>query len=195
MKKVVLLLLLSFLILISIFFYIKYFPKDDVVKIQQNKISNQTIPENENNLIKNLNYEIVTENREYKITSELSEITYVNGEELILMDGVKAKLRDKLSKNNTSFLVISSEKGEQNNNTYYTKFTQNVKINYLENTILSDELILDLKENIILVKNNIKLDTPFGIFKADNIKINLITSKIDIFMNNDKKNILFLSKK
>ena len=195
MKKVVLLILLSFLILISYFFYIKYFTIIKTVKVQQNKISNQTITGNENNLIKNLNYELITEHSEYKINSELSEITYVDGEELILMDGVKAKLRDKLSKNNTSFIVISSEKGQQNNNAYSTKFTQNVKISYLENTILSDELILDLKENIILIKNNIKLDSPYGVFKADNIKINLITSKIDIFMNDDKKNIVFLSKK
>jgi hypothetical protein len=195
MKKVVLLILLSFLILISGFFYIKYFTKSETVKVQQNQISNQTITGNENNLIKNLNYELITEHSEFKINSELSEITYVDGEELILMDGVKAKLRDNLSKNNTSLIVISSEKGQQNNNAYYTKFTQNVKISYLENTILSDELILDLKENIILIKNNIKLDSPYGVFKADNIKINLITSKIDIFMNDDKKNIVFLSKK
>ena len=47
----------------------------------------------------------------------------------------------------------------------------------------------------ILVKNNVKYNGSLGNLEADNIKINLITKKIDVFMNNANENIVITSSK
>jgi len=54
---------------------------------------------------------------------------------------------------------------------------------------------LDFKENFISVKNNVKYNGSLGNLEADNIKINLITKKIDVFMNNANENVVITSNK
>ncbi len=193
MKRVVLLILFLILILISVLFYFKYFQKKEAAEIKEIDKSVKSLDQKKSNFIKNLNYEISTnEQTEYKITSKLSEITYEGGEELILMNDVNAILRNTSNEDNFSFF-ISSEKGKYNNYTYHTKFNTNVEIRYLDNIILADELILNLENNLIFINNNVKYSGPVGVLKADNIKIDLITLKIDIFMNDKSKNISFIS--
>ena len=113
---------------------------------------------------------------------------------MIFINYVEAILTNKKDYDDLSFF-ISSDEGKYNNYTYYTIFKKNVKIKYLDNTILADELILNLQNDIIFINNNVKFNGPVGILKADNIKIDLITSKIDIFMSDDNKNISFVSNK
>ena len=193
MKRVVLLILFLILILISVLFYFKYFQKKEAAEIKEIDKSVKSLDQKKSNFIKNLNYEISTnEQTEYKITSKLSEITYEGGEELILMNDVNAILRNTSNEDNFSFF-ISSEKGKYNNYTYHIKFNTNVEIRYLDNIILADELILNLENNLIFINNNVKYSGPVGVLKADNIKIDLITLKIDIFMNDKSKNISFIS--
>ena len=146
----------------------------------------------ENNLIKNLKYEIsIRENNDYQIMSELSELTYEDDAELILMKKVTAILTDEI--NNS--IIITSDKAIYNNTNYNTSFEDNVKIKYLNNIILADNMFLDFKENFISVKNNVKYNGSLGNLEADNIKINLITKKIDVFMNNNNENIVITSSK
>ena len=52
-----------------------------------------------------------------------------------------------------------------------------------------------LKELLILINDNVQYNGTVGTLKADNIKINLITMKIDIFMKDKNKNISFISNK
>ena len=82
-----------------------------------------------------------------------------------------------------------------NNANYNTSFEDNVKIKYLDNIILAENMFLDFKENFISVENNVKYNGSLGNLAADNIKINLITKKIDVFMNNVNENIVITSSK
>ncbi|MBD1166903.1 LPS export ABC transporter periplasmic protein LptC [Pelagibacterales bacterium SAG-MED09] len=193
MKKFIQLILIFVLVISIAIFYNKFFYEvDEVVEIVDEKIvsQNQKVNQTENNIIKNLNYEIrIEQNNEYKISSELSEITYRNGVELVLMNNVTAILRDE--QNRTMF--IKSDKATYNNNNYNTNFENNVQIRYLNNEIFAENMILNFVDNYISVLDKIKYNGPTGTLEADNIKINLITKKIDIFMNNSNRKILIKS--
>ena len=200
MNRIIQLILFSILIIIISVFYNKYFKKNHTAKTDTTlSITSSSIQkeddltnQKENNIIKNLKYEIsIRENNDYQIMSELSELTYEDGAELILMTKVTGILTDEISNS----IIITSDKAIYNNTNYNTSFKNNVKIQYLNNIILADNMFLDFKENFISVKNNVKYNGSLGNLEADNIKINLITKKIDVFMNNANENIVILSSK
>ena len=195
MKKVIQLILIFILVIsIALFYKIFFYEADEVVEIIDEKIiiQDQKTNQSENNLIKNLNYEIrIEQNNEYKISSELSEITYKNGVELVLMSNVTAILKDQ--KNRVMF--IKSDKATYNNNNYNTNFENNVQIRYLDNEIFAENMNLNFVDNYISVLDKVKYNGPTGTLEADNIKINLITKKINIFMNNSNRKILIKSLK
>ncbi len=195
MKKVIQLILIFILVIsIALFYKIFFYEADEVVEIIDEKIiiQDQKTNQSENNLIKNLNYEIrIEQNNEYKISSELSEITYKNGVELVLMSNVTAILKDQ--KNRVMF--IKSDKATYNNNNYNTNFENNVQIRYLNNEIFAENMNLNFVDNYISVLDKVKYNGPTGTLEADNIKINLITKKINIFMNNSNRKILIKSLK
>ena len=192
MKKIVIQIILFFLILlICFFFYKKYFTtKEDIAEdISKDQIENT---ENPNNLIKNLKYDVKFENRtQYTITSNLSEITYQDGEEIVLMQTVKAIFKDK----DGSILEIISDKAEFNNSTYNTDFSNNIKITYLDNSIQSEKLLLNFEENVVTISDNIIYEGIQGLMKTDNIKIDLISKSVEVFMNNKTDKIEISSKK
>ena len=200
MNRIIQLILFFILIIIIFVFYNKYFKEnhkaetDNTLPITSPAIQKEDDLTNqkENNIIKNLKYEIsIRENNDYQIMSELSELTYEDGAELILMTKVTAILTDEI--NNS--IIITSDKAKYNNTNYNTSFENNVRIQYLNNIILADNMFLDFKENFISVKNNVKYNGSLGNLEADNIKINLITKKIDVFMNNANENIVITSSK
>ena len=200
MNRIIQLILSSILIIIIFVFYNKYFKEDykaetdNALTITSSSNQNEDDPTNQekNNLIKNLKYEIsIRENNDYQIMSELSELTYEDGSEIILMTKVTAILTDE----NNNSVIITSDKARYNNTNYNTSFEDNVKINYLNNIILAENMFLDFKENFISVRNNVKYNGSLGNLEADNIKINLITKKIDVFMNNANENIVITSNK
>jgi len=187
MKRVIQLILLLILIFVIVLFYFKYFKIDKKVEIKEKINSDINTSQTENNLIKNLSYEIaIGKNDNYKITSDLSEITYKNGSELILMKKVKATLKNE--KNN--WLYIISDYAEYDNTSYNTNFKNNIEIRYLDKTIYAENMFLNFKDKFVLINDNVKLDTSLGMLKADNVRINLITKKINIFMNNEGQKII-----
>ena len=200
MNRIIQLILFSILVIIISVFYNKYFKKnhkaetDNTLSITSSQIQKEDNLTNqkENNVIKNLKYEIsIRENNDYQIMSELSELTYEDDAELILMKKVTAILTDEI--NNS--IIITSDKAIYNNTNYNTSFENNIRIQYLNNIILADNMFLNFKENFISVKNNVKYNGSLGNLEADNIKINLITKKINVFMNNANENIVILSSK
>ena len=146
----------------------------------------------ENNLIKNLKYEVkLNKNNQYAITSDLSEITYEDGEEVVKMQKVTAIL---LNQKNIP-LIITSELATYNNFNYNTKFNQNVRVEYLNNIILSDKLEFDYNNSLITIYENVEYDGIQGNIIADNIKIDLFTKKIEIYMSNINNNVEVTTKK
>ena len=192
MKKVIQLTLFIFLIVITIIFYKVYFykkkPQLSEINIQQEQIKTTS----ENNLIKNLKYEVkLDQKNQYIITSDLSEITYENNIEIVKMQNVTAIFIDETK----IPLTVTSGFAIYNSLTYNTKFYQNVKIEYLNNTILSEKMDLDFENNLVTIYENVKYSGLQGKVAADNIKIDLITKKIEIYMNNSNDNVEITTKK
>ena len=192
MKRVIQLVLLLILVLIIIIFYKVYFKESNKAEVNNSISISEPAEQTENNIIKNLEYKInIEDNNEYHISAELSEITNDDGVELVLMKKVTARLTDK----NNVTLFITSDEASYNNTNYYTKFENNVKIKYLDNIIYAQNMIINFENNSISIFKNVMYNGPRGDLKADNIRIDLITKKIDIFMNNSNRKILIKSVK
>ena len=192
MKKVIKLILFLLLIIISTIFYKIYLSENTKSKIEVDTPEEEQAANPENNLIKNLKYEVkLNKNNQYVITSDLSEITYEDGEEVVKMQKVTAIL---LNQKNIP-LIITSELATYNNFNYNTKFNQNVRVEYLNNIILSDKLEFDYNNNLITIYENVEYDGIQGNIIADNIKIDLLTKKIEIYMSNTNDNVEVTAKK
>ena len=191
MKRIIQLILFSIIILASLIFYQTYLKEIEKTSNIIDKTQNKIIEENQNNLIQNLKYEVrLDQNNQYIITSDLSEITYENDIEIVKMQKVTAIFID--GKNIP--LTITSAKAIYNNSNYNTNFSDNIQIEYLNNVILSDNMDLDFNNNVINIFGNVQYDGIQGSVKTDNIKINLITKKIDIYMNKYNKNVEVITK-
>ncbi len=191
MKKAIQLILFSFLVIISIIFYKIYFKENEKLKVDINVQEEELNTNSENNLIQNLKYEVkLDEDNQYIITSDLSEITYENSVEIVKMQKVVAIFIDKTN----IPLIVVSDQAIYNNLNYNTKFNQNVRIEYLDNVILSDYMDLNFKDNLITINENVKYSGIQGTIIADNIKIDLITKKIEIYMDDTNDNVEIATK-
>jgi hypothetical protein len=188
MKRFIQLILIVILIIVSFFFYKKYF-LDNKKNDLENKIFNtgdETFENSKNNVIKNLKYEVtLDQNKQYIITADLSELSYLDDAELINMQTVQAIFIDQ----SKIPLIIKSDTAIYNSLNYNTNFRNNVEVTYINNIIVADKMDLNFEDNIITIFENVKYDGLELDMKTDNIKINLITKKIDIYMNDDKKNV------
>lgn len=191
MKKILQLSLFSILILISYFFYIYFLKTNEESNIIKREKNTTTISTSQNNLIKNLKYQVKFDNNtQYIITADLSEIVYENNTEIVKMQKVTAQFIDQ----NNLPLIIKSDYANYNNSNYNTKFNNNVSINYDDNSINSKNLDLNFSENIAKIYNNVVYEGLNSLAKTDNIKIDLITKKVNIFMNDEKKKVELISK-
>ena len=125
MKKIIQLILFSFLIIIIFVFYFFYMSPNNKFENKNVKNEEKTNFENKNNLIKNLRYEVNFDNNtQYIITSDLSELQYQGEYEIVFMQKVVAKIIDE---KNTE-LTITSDNAIYNNSTYDTNFSENILI-------------------------------------------------------------------
>ena len=178
--------LFYFTILITIFFLYKIYSEKKISTKESNTKDNKLNLSSENNIIKNLKYEVNFENgTTYNIIAELSELTYENGEEVVKMQKVIAVFIN----NDGIPLIIKSDNAIFNNTNYNTIFSNNVSIDYIKNLIKSEKLFLDFKNNVVTINDNIVYEGINGVGKADNIKIDLITKNVQIFMNEKNKKI------
>ena len=191
MKKFIQFFLFLLIIVISIFINQTYLKKDEIKKNVLEIEQNDSLIDDKNNLIKNLKYEIKFDNNtQYIITAELSEITYNEGVEIVKMQKVKAKFIDEKKK----ILSILSNEAIYNNSTYNTSFKDNINISYMQNSINSKNLDLDFQNNIVSIYNNVIYKGSESEIKADNVKIDLISKKTTISMDNSGKKVEVVAK-
>lgn len=191
MKRVIQLVLLSFLIFIAVIFYKVYLSTPE--QIQQSIIKNQDqfSEQTENNLIRNLRYDVkFDDNNQYIITADLSEVGYQNDIEIVNMQKVIAIFVDETNVP----LTITSNKAIYNNTNYNTNFSDNVRIDYENNVILSDNMNIDFNDNTITISENVNYEGLQGIINADYVKIDLITKEIQIYMNSKEKKVKVITK-
>ena len=191
MNKIIKLILFSLIIFFLVIFYKVYFNEKNLVNENFEMTPNVTIEENKNNLIKDLKYSInLSQNNKYIINSDLSEITYKNDRsEVVNMQGVTAIIIDQ----NQIPIQISSDLAKYNNSNYETLFEKNVKIKYLNHEIFSDTMQFDFENKMIKIYKNVEYNGTLGHMFTDNIEINLIRNKIDIYMDGDKKKVELIS--
>ncbi len=84
-------------------------------------------------------------------------------------------------------LTIVSNYGIYNNITDDMEFTENVKMNYLENVLFSEKANFFNIKNELLIEGNVKTKSPEGELQADKLHFNLDNKKLKISMYNDEK--------
>ena len=170
---------------------VNYFVEKEQPKVEIDIQEEQQVPNTENNLIKNLKYEVkLDQDNQYIITSDLSEITYENNFEVVKMQNVTAIFIDQ----SNIPIIVTSDHAIYNNSNYNTKFYDNGRIEYLNNFILSDNMDLDFNNNLITINENVEYNGIQGTIIADNVKIDLITKKIEIYMDDINDNVEITTK-
>ena len=187
MKKIIQLLIFV-IVFISIFIFYKLYFYDEVsIKSKKtSQIEEASSDKINNNTIENLKYNInLNEENSYSISSVSSEIKYVNNNEIVYMTKVEAFF---LGKDKKAVKIISdfAVYNKLDNQTFFEK---NVIIRYQSHSIFSDKMLINLKNNMANIYESVRYEGPNIQLKADQINLNLITKKIDIYMDDNLDNV------
>ena len=181
-KKILIqILLLLIIIIISWVVYLNYFKFKEIAS-SENKIEISEAIE-KNNLIKKLEYESSDDKgRKYIIKSDEGSIDE-NNSEIIFMENVTANiiLAD------GSIIYISSKEAIYNNKTYNTNFLKNVKLDFLDHNLFSQNLDLIFDRNKIEVYNDLVYKNLDLTMIADKVEIDMLTKYSKIFTFDDNK--------
>ena len=194
-KKVLIqitLLIIIGLILIKFFTFYQSKKSKDMLKTEDNKeILSDAYKDTESNIIEDIEY-LAKDDKDnvYKIESKFGKIN-PKDPDIILMDKVTAIVTLK----NRQEIIISSDHAIYNNKNYETNFYTNVKLDYIEHSIRSENIYLSFQNNLVSISNNIIYKNLNNKLKADEIEMDLITKEIKIFMHDNEKKIKILSKK
>ena len=186
MKKTVYIRFIISIFAIIIFFllYSKYFQKKEIESPVTKKIEEEDFTNS--NQIKDIKYSSKDlKGNEYILLAKEGEIDLDNNDIIFLKD-VTAYI--KIMKNNEIITIISSY-GKYNTINYDTIFSDNVKINYLDNQIMGDYLDFSIMKNMLIISKNVVYTNPENILKADVVELNTITKDTKIFMYNSKEKV------
>ena len=189
MKRFVQYILILVLIILCIFFYKRYLNQEAKIIYYEKKnliLDDKLEKKSQNNTIDNLSYEAnLDNNRKYKIKSDTSEIFNQDGIEIIKMRSVLAEFSQK----NKFPLIVKSDEAIYNSSNYNSRFKKNVKITYFDHIIEAENAYIDFNSDIILINENVRYKGPIAKMFTDNIKIDLVTDSISVFMDNEIKDI------
>ena len=185
-KKKIFQLSLIFIGLLIIFF--TYF--FNLEKKQPSEVVNETkTKENEEfleegvNRFENVEYKgIDNTGNKFTIGSQFAEFKKEKPE-LIFMENVECFFTFK----DNTVLLISSKKGIYNNISNDMQFSEDVKMDYLENTIFSDRANFNNYENQLLIAGNVRGDGPTTNLKADELDFDLNTKDLKISMYSEER--------
>ena len=169
------------IIIISFWFYLKYFTKnfDDA----REALVMEKIDENQNNTstyIDNINYVSTdAKGNKYQITAKQAEIKVENSDVMFLKDVVAfVYIKD------SDMVKITSNFGKYNTINYDTIFSEDVIVVYPGHKITGEYLDFSFLTNLgIFTTNVIYTGEKTNLF-ADKIEMNLTTKDTKIFMNN-----------
>jgi LPS export ABC transporter protein LptC len=181
--------MIIFIIIISIWFYLKYFTKNFedvketpvVEKVDRNQNSTSTY-------IDDINY-ISTDVRgnKYQITAKLSEIKVENSDIMYLTNVIAfVFIKDK------DTVKITSNFGKYNSKNYDTIFSENVIVIYPGHKIIGEYLDFSFLTNLGIFTTNVIYTGEKTKLFADEVEMNLTTKDTKIFMNDTGKKVLIL---
>ena len=173
------------LILIIIFSMYKNYNKKNVNIINDKRETLNKSEEINSNIIKNIEYFSQDENNNtYKINSEYGKIN-PNKPNLILMENVFAEI----ILGDSEPISIYSDFALYDNINYDTNFYENVKLAHVFHKITSEKIDLAFKDNLVFISDNVIYKNLNTKLRADEVRINLLTKDIKIFMNETSKKI------
>ena len=196
-KKVTQYSLLILLIVLSFLFYYKYFT-EDAKKIENNKTENEFEKKNaeiklndgNKNIIENLKY--VSEDllgNTYTVTAQSAALKEDKLNEVQLFE-----VNAEIAKENQEIIYIYSKTANYNKINNNTVFKKKVNVKYGSQTIDSEILNLNFKDNLIEILNNVNFVNENTKIKADKVEINLLNKKLKISMINKKDKVNITSK-
>jgi len=172
------------IILISLWFYLKYFTEN--FKDVKKTLAIEKVDENQNSTstyINDINY-VSTDVRgnKYQITAKLAEIKIENSDLMFLSDVVAfVFIKDK------DTVKITSNFGKYNTNNYDTIFSKNVIVVYPGHKVTGEYLDFSFLTNLgVFTTNVIYTGEKTNLF-ADKMEMNLTTKDTKIFMNDAGK--------
>jgi len=175
------------IIIISLWFYLKYFTKsfEDaketlvIEKIDENQNSTSTY-------INDINYVSTdAKGNKYQITAKQAEIKIENSNIMFLKD-VMAFIFIKDSET----IKITSNMGKYNSKNYDTIFSKNVIVIYSEHKITGEYLDFSFLNNLGTFTSNVIYDGEETKLFTDKVEMNLTTKDIKIFMKDPGKKVL-----
>ena len=175
------------IILISLWFYLKYFTKK-FVDVKETQVI-EKIDENQNSTstyINDINYvSNDAKGNKYQITAKQAEIKVENSDVMFLRD-VAAFIFIK----NSDTVKITSNLGKYNSKNYDTIFSKNVIVIYPEHRITGEYLDFSFLNNLGTFIENVVYNGKKTNLYADKIEMNLATKDTKIFMNDNGKKVL-----
>ena len=189
-KKIYIQIFLLFIILVSlIWFYNEYFYKKQRTTNKIDVTQEKEISNTKSNLIYNLNYKSNDiDNNTYMIKADSGEISQ-NGTDF-LMNNVYAKI----TLNDKTEIIITSNNAIYNNDNYNTEFFGDVVSKYGEHSIYSEKMDLNFDLNKIKISEKVLFENLNSRIKTDNIEFDLITKNVLISMNNKTEKVSLISK-
>ena len=189
---------LIFLLFVACFlFYQKYFVEDITQK--KKKASNdmlKNIDQNieqkntEKNIIENLKY--VSEDllgNKYTITAQSATLKEDKLNEVQLFE-----VNAEIDRQNQETIYIYSQTANYNKVNNNTIFRKKVNVKYGDQTIDSETLNLNFKDNLIEIFDNVYYVNRNTKIKADKVEIDLLYKKLKISMINKKDKVNIISK-
>ena len=178
------LIILSLFVVTFFFIYSNFFKKKDIKKVNISEIKEENFTNS--NIIKDIKYSSKDlKGNEYTILAQEGEID-LNYTDIIYLKNVKAFI-NLIEKNET--ITVVSDFGKYNTINYDTIFSQNVRIDYLDNQITGEYMDFSMMKNILIISKNVVYTNPGNILKADVIELDTITKNTKIFMHNSKEQV------
>ena len=189
--------LLIFLFVSSFLFYYKYF-RDDTKKIEIKKseilLENKDTENDQNNTNKNIieNLKYVSEDlagNTYTVTAQSATLEEDKLNELQLFT-----VNAEITRENQETIYISSKTANYNKINNNTIFYKKVNVKYGNQTINSEILNLNFKDNLIEILENVYYVNENTKIKADKVEIDLLSKKLKMSMINKKDKVNITSK-
>ena len=175
------------IILISLWFYLKYFTKN-FEDVKETRVI-EKIDENQNSTstyIDDINYVSTdVKGNKYQINAKQAEIKIENAD-IMFLTGVVAFIFIK----DSDTVKITSNFGKYNSKNYDTIFSENVIVIYPGHKITGEYLDFSFLTNLGIFTTNIIYTGEKTNLFADKIEMDLTTKDTKIFMNDAEKKVL-----
>tara|TARA_B100000767_G_scaffold272977_1_gene301943 strand:+ start:1409 stop:1993 length:585 start_codon:yes stop_codon:yes gene_type:complete len=184
-KRLIQIILIFFSLLLTVFFYYKYFNLSNFKKKTDQEISSGTDANKvlSGNVVTKLTYENYDiKGNKYIIESKIGKFNEENKEEIFMV-----KVTAFIELKNGKRINLRSQEAIYNTNNSNTNFFGNVELDYQEHIVNADNIDIIFDTNKLTAYNNLVYKNFDLNLIADKVEIDLISKDTKISMFDDKK--------